>query len=105
MEVNSSNLQSANAQKAKKRPSKEEIKARVQAKFGIEVGKPKKKETDTVVTIDTKGEKKVSKEGFGDVKSNNPNAEATQEKLRAILRTGAFAFNDKERKALNEILN
>ena len=65
MEVNSSNLQSANAQKAKKRPSKEEIKARVQAKFGIEVGKPKKKEPDTVVTIDTKGEKKVSKEGFG----------------------------------------
>ncbi|MBC74486.1 MAG: hypothetical protein CME64_00565 [Halobacteriovoraceae bacterium] len=105
MKVNSSNLQAQETQKAKKRPSKEEIKARVQAKFGVEIGKPKKKEPDTVVSIDKKGEKKVSKEGFGDVKSNNPESAATQEKLRALLRTGGFAFNDKERKALNEILN
>ncbi|MCO4753131.1 MAG: hypothetical protein KC478_01550 [Bacteriovoracaceae bacterium] len=105
MKVNSAQHDNTTKPAAKKKPTPEEIKAKVQAKFGIEIGKPKKKEPDTVVSIDKKGEKTVSKEGFGDVKNNDPNAEVTQEKLRAILKTGAFAFNDKERKALNQILN
>lgn len=36
---------------------------------------------------------------------NNPTDPATQEKLRSILRTGAFRFSDKEKNVLSRILN
>ena len=52
-----------------------------------------------------KGVKNSTEAGFGDVQSNDPNSEVTREKLRALLKTGAFSFNDGERSALNDILN
>jgi len=39
-----------------------------------------------------------------DVDKNDPNSPETTEKLKSILSTGAFAFNDKEREALSKIL-
>lgn len=40
-----------------------------------------------------------------DVSANNPADPVTQEKLKSILKSGSFSFNDKERKALGSILN
>jgi len=105
MKVNST--QSQNIQKTPKKPSKEEIEAKIKAKFGVEVNKQAKakKDEDVVVSIDKKGNKEVSVDGFGDIKNNDPNSETTQEKLKAILKTGAFDFNSKERSALKTILS
>ncbi len=41
---------------------------------------------------------------ISDVGPNDPSDPATQEKLRTILRTGAFSFSDQERSVLGEIL-
>lgn len=103
MKVNSA--QSQNINKAPQKDSKEELKAKLEAKFGkkFDQKKPKKSE-DVVVSIDKKGNKEVSEEGFGDVKKNDPNAPETREKLKKILSTGAFSFNPKERDALSKIL-
>jgi DNA-directed RNA polymerase specialized sigma subunit len=105
MKVNSA--QSQNNPKASKKPSKAEIEAKIKAKFGVDMEKKKaaKNEKDVVVSIDKKGNKEVSAEGFGDIKNNDPNSEVTQEKLRSILKTGGFDFNPKERKALQDILS
>lgn len=108
MKVNSasSGIQ-ANAQQAKK-ANKEDIQAKLREKFGKDFGDKKaekKKEADTVVSIDTKGNKEISEEGFGDIKNNDPSSDVTQEKLRGILRVGGFDFNAKERAALGQILN
>lgn len=98
--------------KASQRPSGEteqdKIKARVQEKFGIKIGEKKQEKAegkDVMVSINSKGEKKVKEEAFGDIKSNNPADENTQEKLKGLLRTGGFHFNAKERAALGAILN
>ena len=42
--------------------------------------------------------------GPSDIQDNDPNNDMTQEKLRMMLDTEAFHFNDKERAALEEIL-
>jgi len=39
-----------------------------------------------------------------DIAKNDPNLPETTEKLKSLLSTGAFAFNDKEREALSKIL-
>lgn len=39
-----------------------------------------------------------------DVSKNDPNSPETTEKLKSILSTGAFQFNEKEREALSKIL-
>lgn len=92
-----------------KSPSQDEIKARIQAKFGVKVGQEKKakesKEGDVLVSIDSKGKGKVEEGGFGDIKTNSPDSEETQGKLKDLLRSGGFDFNPKERAALNAILN
>lgn len=112
MKVNSASVQAPSKDRAdkssKSRPSKEEIKARIQKEFGIKIGKKpaaKSEKSDTVVSIDSKGKKEVKDDGFGDIKNNHPGSDITQEKLRGILRSGAFDFNSKERKALDSILN
>lgn len=40
-----------------------------------------------------------------DIGPNHPDNPVTQEKLKSILRSGAFSFNEKERNVLAEILN
>lgn len=108
MKVNSASTPIQSGPAEPKRPGKEAIQAKLREKFGKNFGEKKaekKSEPDTVVSIDKKGKKEVSKEGFGDIKANNPTSEVTQEKLKGLLRTGAFQFNDKERAALDAILN
>ena len=41
---------------------------------------------------------------MGDIKSNNPNSEETKDKIKGLLVTGSFNFNEKEKAALQEIL-
>lgn len=106
MKVNSASTSS----QASSRPSKEAIQAKLREKFGKDFGKKpekseKKEDSAAVVSIDKNGKKKVSKEGFGDVKNNDPTSEVTQEKLKGLLRSGGFNFNSKERAALDAILN
>ena len=105
MKVNSAQSQSINMPSNK--TSKDELKAKLEAKFGKKFGEKKaeKKEEDVVVSIDKKGNKEVSDQGFGDIKKNDPNAPETREKLKTILSTGAFSFNPKEREALQKILS
>lgn len=102
MKVNSASSQ---INKSPKEADKADIKAKLEAKFGKKFDKKKpKKDPDVVVSIDKKGKKEVSDQGFGDIKNNDPNSKVTQEKLKKILSTGAFQFNPKEREALKDIL-
>lgn len=113
MKVNSAHVQSqAQAAQQPVKASKADIQARIKEKFGVDLGPDKakanksvEKEADVIVSIDSKGNKKVENEAFGDIKSNDPGSEMTQEKLKGILKTGAFQFSPKEREALNAILN
>lgn len=41
---------------------------------------------------------------LSDVKLNDPNDSNTQEKLKSVLKTGAFSFNPREKEALEKIL-
>jgi hypothetical protein len=112
MEVNSASSHSPAQQAAKapkkKKLSKEDIAAKVAAKFGKKslpkkVEKPKVDEAE--VSNKAKQKEAVAKDdAVGDIGKNDPNSEMTQEKLKAVLKSGAFAFNDKERKALSQIL-
>lgn len=90
---------------------KSELHLKLKQKFGKDFERkdkaPKAESVDspaTRVSIDSSGKKEVGEEPIGDIKSNDPKSEVTQEKLRAILKTGAFNFNDKERQALSSIL-
>ncbi len=51
------------------------------------------------------GEDKKSMLLKSDVDKNNPNDPNVQEKLKALLKTGGFAFSQKEKEALAQILN
>ena len=112
MKVNSAVSQNINqkskpAEKAEVKDPQAELKKKLEAKFGKKIGenKPAKKEENVVVSIDKKGKKEVSGEGFGDIKNNDPSSVVTQEKLKTVLSTGAFQFNPKERAALKDILS
>lgn len=81
-----------------------DLQAKVRSKFGDEA--PKKASDSDTVELSGKTKEKVLLEDteFADIKNNDPNAEETQEKLKALLKSGAFHFSDKERSALSEIL-
>ncbi len=90
----------------KKAPSPDEIKAKIKEKFGKDLTKPKPKALpeEQVELNSKKGVTNSNEENFGDIGKNDPNSEETQQKLREILKSGAFHFNDKERKTLSNIL-
>lgn len=87
-----------------KKMSKEEIQAKLQAKFGKSAAPKKSKEPNSVELHSKKGVNSSNDDDFGDVGKNNPKSEVTHEKLKSILKKGAFNFNPKEREALSKIL-
>jgi len=105
MKVESQKLHTNND--SPKKLSQEEIKAKIKAKFGKDLNdRPKPSKIDDKVELHSKGGvKSTSDEDFGDIGKNDPAHTMTQDKLKDILKTGAFSFNEKERKALSEILN
>ncbi len=95
--------QPTNITKPKEKLSKEEIQAKISAKFGKKAAPKAPKIVEDKVEIEDKTKNVDSKE-FGDIKTNDPNSQVTQDKLKEILKTGAFQFNEKERKTLAKIL-
>lgn len=102
MDINNATSQKVASQKNKARL---ELQKKLQAKFGDKVI-PKKKPKVDEAQISEKAKKKVAigADEFGDIKSNNPTSEETREKLKGLLKTGAFNFSEKERAALKDIL-
>ncbi len=78
------------------------IKEKIKAKFGDKFKEKKKPEEK--VELSNSSVKNSSEEDFGDLKSNDPNSSVTKDKLKDILRSGAFEFNPKERETLAKIL-
>ncbi len=105
-------VHAASGQNETKISPKDELKAKLAEKFGdkfkakAEIDKEKQQAKAAAVEISDSAKKKahIDPEGFGDVKKNDPNSEETKIKLKALLQTGGFNFNDKERGALSEIL-
>lgn len=107
MKVNSASSQEKQSKvKSKKELDREAILAKVKSKFG-DKAKPKKAKPKEKVEVSEKSKQKsqVKDENFGDIGTNDPKSEVTKEKLRALLKTGSFAFSEGERSALNDILN
>ena len=91
--ANTKNLQKSKAM------SKEELRDRIQAKFGKDVMKKKPvKKIEEKVTIETKS---PSEQIVGD---NDPSNQLTHDKLRSVLKSGAVKFSDRERRTLAKIL-
>lgn len=104
MKVKSSNNKDITL-KPKKKLNKADIEAKLKAKFGDKVAPKKSKPVaDKTELSSKKGVSSSNDDEFGDLGTNDPSSEATQEKLKDILKTGAFAFNEKERKTLSSIL-
>lgn len=92
-----------------------QLKAKLRAKFGdkykkadsINEKRAKEKAKDAEkVDISKAAKSKKSKDVIiGDVKDNSPDSDMTQAKLKGLLQTGGFHFNDKEREALSSILD
>lgn len=99
MKVENSNK--ANITSKPKKVTREELEAKLEEKFG-KIKKVKKPVEDKVEVSSNKKDHTVSK-APGDM-SNNPESVETREKLKEILKTGAFEFNEGERKALANIL-
>ena len=88
-------------QKSSQKLTKAEVEAKLAEKFGkIPKKKAPKKPVEDQVDVNSKDMMLKS-----DIANNNPDASETREKLRQILKTGAFEFNSKERNALDKILN
>lgn len=98
-------------------PSAQEIRDRValhkkktQAKMNLDTvtkkpdGVAKKAEEKKVATEENPKESSVIKEVDSDVGDNNPNDPATVDKLKQILKTGAFDFGDDAKKVLADIV-
>ena len=90
--------------------SRADVQEKIKQKFGDSFKAPVKK-TEPVedkVEIQTKKTDVTEEEAHvglkSDIGKNDPDSEVTQEKLKSLLQTGAFQFNDRERKALGEIL-
>ncbi len=107
-------VDSASSQNIDKKMSKDELKVKLAAKFGKDIGNAKAKAeakakakaaAEADISKKAKNKDHIDKEGFGDVKKNNPNSDVTRDKLRGILKMGAFNFSDKEKAALGDILN
>lgn len=105
MKVNAHSPQTAPDKSKPQRLSKEELQARVAAKFGKSAEVKKLEPKPDTVELNTKGVKNSGEEDFGDIGKNDPSSEVTREKLKSILKNGGFDFNDRERKALGQILN
>lgn len=87
---------------APKKLSAEEIQAKIAAKFGREA--EIKKAPPKPKTQDNANISKQETVAHGDIGNNDPNSDVTREKLKGLLKSGGFKFNDKERKALAQIL-
>lgn len=92
----------------RKRPSASEIRKKIEQRQ-----QEQQKEATKVEIASKNNETKAQspsavkhsdEENFGDIGKNDPKSEQTQEKLRHILRTGAFHFNERERAALEAVL-
>ena len=99
MKVTSGN---SNRLEAPKKLSAEDIAAKVARKFGKEA--EVKKASPTPKQEDSAEISKKETLAHGDIGENNPNSDVTREKLKGLLKSGGFDFNDKERKALAQIL-
>ncbi|MAZ46968.1 MAG: hypothetical protein CME65_00305 [Halobacteriovoraceae bacterium] len=98
MKIN--NLSPQNSQSKKLSP--EQVREKLQEKFGNKVkAKPEKKPVEDKVEL---REQSFDVHQTATVGKNDPNSDITQDKLRDILKTGAFDFNPSERKALAQIL-
>ena len=85
--------------------SKEDVMAKIRAKFGDKaLQKKKPKKTEDSSDIKTKAKPIKEEESFGDIGKNNPDSELTQSKLKGVLKSGAFKFSDRERATLAKIL-
>lgn len=89
--------------------SKSSIEEKLKAKFGNKFDKAetindKNKVEKEKVEISKRALSK-SKENVGDISDNSPSSDLTQEKLKGLIRSGGFNFNDKEREALSNILD
>lgn len=109
MKVSNSKLQATENPKIDpKETSQAAIRAKIKAKFGDKALEKKKEVAQgpkEKVELNSKGGVKNSdEEGFGDVGLNNPDSQLTHDKLKQVLKTGAFKFNDKERATLAKIL-
>ena len=91
------------AKNGKPKLSKSEIEAKIKARFG---DKAQKKAPPEKPKVELSNSAKEASEDFvtGDIGSNNPESDVTQEKLKSILKSGGFGFNDRERKVLANIL-
>ncbi|MCT4641958.1 MAG: hypothetical protein N4A33_06625 [Bacteriovoracaceae bacterium] len=86
---------------------KDAIKERLKAKFGKSFKGAKEKNIEISKKAKAKDKKNSEIEDSfkSDIGQNNPESQVTQEKLKSLLRSGAFQFNDAERRALGEILD
>lgn len=90
------------ASKASKKLSSDEIAQKVAKKFGADA---KIKKVEAEPSPDVRAE--ISSQEtipHSDIGVNDPNNELTHAKLKGLLKTGGFDFNEKERKALSQIL-
>lgn len=89
-----------------KKLSQDEVKAKIKAKFGDKAlaKKPKPKVEDKADIKTKTGVKNSTEKDFGDIGTNDPNSQLTHDKLKDVLKSGAFHFNDKERATLAKIL-
>lgn len=85
---------------APKKLTQEQIQAKIKTRFG-DKAVPKKPEVKSNPKQMIENGKKMEK---GEAESKADLAASRTDKLRAALKTGSFAFNEKERKALGEIL-
>lgn len=108
-------VDSATSQKmaqAPKQNDNDELRKKLAEKFGKDViGEAQKKQEAAEISKKAKnmaeGDGKIIDKAdavIGDVNKNDPADSITQDKLKQVLRTGAFNFNEKERNALQEIL-
>lgn len=87
--------------------SPQSIENKLKAKFGdkFKAKQSIEKEKKDEAKISTKAKNKHEFSFVGDIKDNAPDSEVTQEKLRALLKSGGFNFNEKERSVLFDILD
>ena len=92
------------SKKAQFKSEQDAIKQRLAAKYG---DKFKVVEKEGAKVVISKEAAQKSKEAIADkpaTSRHDPKSEETKERLRGLLGSGTFAFNDKERAALKEIL-
>ena len=82
--------------------SDQEIRAKIQAKKGHKVQLSRKAK---LKKIKEKSAEDFDKSNFvSDIRDNDPTSKNTQNKLRKIIETGGFQFNENERQVLEDIL-